>query len=180
VWTNPGDRRGVLAVYSLSERRPLKIANFDIRFQNMENREKISDWKFLMAGGGGVNPAVVTPPNSMVGQPSLFAPGTAGALPGAGGKAGTATPGGAKGEEAVPVPAAPAQPAPPPAPAPPKDESDEEMAEEEKAQEAEPVRTDEEKEKEGESGREPDATAKPPEPSQYVPIVPPPVVRKRQ
>jgi type II secretory pathway pseudopilin PulG len=59
-----GDKVGVLGVYSLSTARPLKIANFDIRFQNMENRERISDWKFLMAGGDGVPPAVLTPPNS--------------------------------------------------------------------------------------------------------------------
>ncbi|MES2016626.1 MAG: type II secretion system protein [Pseudomonadota bacterium] len=75
-----GDKVGVIGVYSLSNRRPLKVANFDIRFPNMENRERISDWKFLMAGGEGVNPAVLTAPNSMTGAstapPSLFAPGT--------------------------------------------------------------------------------------------------------
>lgn len=43
-----GDKVGVIGVYSLSDARPLKIANFDTRFLNMENREKISDWKFMM------------------------------------------------------------------------------------------------------------------------------------
>ncbi len=68
VWL--GDKVGVLGVYSLSNRRPLKVANFDIRFQNLENKERISDWKFMIAGGDGV-PPVVTPPNSPVGS-SLF------------------------------------------------------------------------------------------------------------
>ncbi|MES2317562.1 MAG: type II secretion system protein [Pseudomonadota bacterium] len=72
-----GDKIGVLGVYSLSDRQPLKIANFDIRFQNMDNKLHISDWKFLMAGGGDkLNPPVVTPPNSMTAAPSLFAPET--------------------------------------------------------------------------------------------------------
>jgi type II secretory pathway pseudopilin PulG len=82
VWL--GDKVGVLGVYSLSNRRPLKVANFDIRFQNMDNRERISDWKFMIAGGDGA-PPVITPPNSPVGT-SLFeqpaVPGSA-ALPGA-------------------------------------------------------------------------------------------------
>lgn len=68
VWL--GDKVGVLGVYSLSNRRPLKVANFDIRFQNLENKERISDWKFMIAGGDGV-PPVVTPPNSPVAT-SLF------------------------------------------------------------------------------------------------------------
>jgi type II secretory pathway pseudopilin PulG len=53
-----GDRAGVLAVYSLSEAKPLKIANFDIRFQNFGNKEHISDWKFT-ANGQGVMQKVV-------------------------------------------------------------------------------------------------------------------------
>ena len=65
VWL--GDKVGVLGVYSLSETRPLKIANFDIRFLNMENREKISDWKFLMAGGES-SLGTAIPPNSMTGS----------------------------------------------------------------------------------------------------------------
>ena len=61
-----GDKVGVLGVYSLSDRRPLKVANFDIRFQNFENRERISDWKFLAAGTDGGVPALLTAPNSPV------------------------------------------------------------------------------------------------------------------
>lgn len=45
-----GHGSGVLAVYSLSQDRPLKVANFDARFQNFENKEHVSDWKFAAAG----------------------------------------------------------------------------------------------------------------------------------
>ena len=47
-----GNDSGVLAVYSLSGARPLKVANFDARFANLENREHISDWKFAALGQG--------------------------------------------------------------------------------------------------------------------------------
>jgi type II secretory pathway pseudopilin PulG len=43
---------GVLAVYSLSDAQPLKIANFDARFANFGNKKRISDWKFTAAGYG--------------------------------------------------------------------------------------------------------------------------------
>lgn len=44
------DRTGVIGVYSLSESAPFKVANFDYRFQNFENREHISEWVFTMTG----------------------------------------------------------------------------------------------------------------------------------
>ena len=44
------DRTGVIGVYSLSDSAPLKVANFDYRFQNFENRERISEWAFTMSG----------------------------------------------------------------------------------------------------------------------------------
>jgi hypothetical protein len=58
-----GDHTGVAAVYSLSDAKPLKVANFDARFQNFENKERISDWKFT-ANGQGITPPgrPVTPP----------------------------------------------------------------------------------------------------------------------
>jgi type II secretory pathway pseudopilin PulG len=58
VWLNKGNGinggagSGVVAVYSLSQSRPLKLANFDTRFQNFESREHISDWKFGVTGQG--------------------------------------------------------------------------------------------------------------------------------
>ncbi|HEY0065139.1 MAG TPA: type II secretion system protein [Telluria sp.] len=69
-----GEKVGIVGVYSLSNRRPLKVANFDIRFQNMENRQRISDWKFMVAGGEGVPGTLFTPPNSpqAAAAPSLF------------------------------------------------------------------------------------------------------------
>lgn len=44
------DRNGVIGVYSLSESRPFKVANFDYRFQGFENRDAISEWVFTMSG----------------------------------------------------------------------------------------------------------------------------------
>lgn len=44
------DKTGVIGVYSLSESAPLKVANFDYRFQNFENREHLSEWVFTMTG----------------------------------------------------------------------------------------------------------------------------------
>jgi hypothetical protein len=110
IWL--GDKIGVLGVYSLSNARPLKVANFDIRFLNMENREKISDWKFLMAGGEGAVNTQQLPPNSMIGTAppaSLFPSATPGLDAGgnSGGKSGAAPAAGAgtgKGGEGAPVP----------------------------------------------------------------------------
>ncbi len=44
-----GDKVGVLGVHSLSTAAPLKVANFDPRFLNMENKAQLSDWKFTMS-----------------------------------------------------------------------------------------------------------------------------------
>lgn len=44
------DKTGVIGVYSLSDSAPLKVANFDYRFQNFEHRERISEWAFKMSG----------------------------------------------------------------------------------------------------------------------------------
>jgi type II secretory pathway pseudopilin PulG len=56
VWRDPGNGVGVVAVYSLSPARPFKQAGFDARFQNLEGRERISDWKFAASGQGIVQP----------------------------------------------------------------------------------------------------------------------------
>ena len=139
IWL--GDKVGVLGVHSLSDARPLKIANFDIRFLNMENREKISDWRFLIAGGEGGLGALAVPPNSMIGgaapgsaPPSLFAP----AVPGsgeAGGKPGAA-PNGGGSKGAQPPPPVPQESLPPEEPAPEETPPVEPPAEEEEADEA--------------------------------------------
>lgn len=44
--------KGVIAVYSLSKARPLKVANFDERFPGFAGKEHLSDWKFTAAGLG--------------------------------------------------------------------------------------------------------------------------------
>lgn len=51
VYLGSGDK-GVVAVYSLSQAKPLKVANFDSRFRNFEHKEQISDWKFAATGQG--------------------------------------------------------------------------------------------------------------------------------
>ena len=169
-----GENVGVVAVYSLSDRKPLKIANFDLRFTGLENRERISDWKFVMAGGEGSVGGVITPPNSMTGSdtpgaPSLFPP-PAGSAPAEGGKPGAvqAPVGGKDGPTADPVPALPA-PAPPPPPPPPPIKEEEETPPEE----AVPVEGEDEvqaEEKEGRDKDDGDASVQP-----AVPVVPPPV-----
>jgi type II secretory pathway pseudopilin PulG len=98
VWANPGERRGVLAVYSLSKAKPFKQANFDARFSGFENKEHVSDWKFAATGQAlmqgqvqgqpllaGQNQAQGQMPGQVPGQapglPSLFAPTAPGAPP---------------------------------------------------------------------------------------------------
>jgi type II secretory pathway pseudopilin PulG len=69
-----GNDSGVLAVYSLSKARPLKIANFDARFANLESREHLSDWKFAALGQGVGQPGQ-TPEQAAAANPappSLF------------------------------------------------------------------------------------------------------------
>ena len=166
-----GDKVGVLGVYSLSDAPPLKVANFDLRFLNMENRKKISDWKFLVAGGdGGLGSTTTIPANSMIGTapPPLFAS----AAPSAdgGGKRGAA-PGAAagKGDEAPPAPQQPAE-----APAPEASAPVEPPAEEEKEEQ------EEEKQEEKEEEAKPVEQVEPVEPSVMVTPPPPPLPRARR
>ncbi len=72
-----GDKVGVLGVYSLSDSRPLKVANFDARFLNMENKEKLSDWKFTMSSQSLLTPEALAVPPPPAAPPSLFGPKTA-------------------------------------------------------------------------------------------------------
>ncbi|WP_305821815.1 type II secretion system protein [Massilia brevitalea] len=100
-----GDKTGVLAVYSLSQAQPLKLANFDARFLNFENKEHLSEWKFT-ATGQGVSvtvPSNIAPPPGTPGTPEAPAP----LFPAPGTQPAPGTP-------AVPVPpsAPPEQPAP--------------------------------------------------------------------
>ncbi len=50
---------GIMGVYSLSEDKPLKIANFRVRDKGFDNLEKYTDWKFIY-----------TPPQPPAGKPT--------------------------------------------------------------------------------------------------------------
>jgi len=41
-----GDNAGVIAIYSLSNARPVKVSNFPQRFASFAGAAKLSDWKF--------------------------------------------------------------------------------------------------------------------------------------
>jgi type II secretory pathway pseudopilin PulG len=135
VWMNKGQGvdgaggSGVLAVYSLSNAKPLKQANFDARFQMLEKREHLSDWKFA-ATGRGVMPGQPGVPGQppQFGQPGL--PGLPGqppqpgqpGFPGLPGQPQTPSeppslfPGRGNPDPTRPSPAEPPPPPPPPPP----------------------------------------------------------------
>ncbi|MDR7052125.1 type II secretory pathway pseudopilin PulG [Duganella sp. 3397] len=92
-----GGTTGVMAVYSLSQARPVKIGNFPARFQSLAGKQKISEWRFVASGPG--------------------TPGTQGANTGAAPPDGTsALAPGAQSQQALPMPGA--EPRPQPAPGP--------------------------------------------------------------
>lgn len=45
---------GVVAVYSLSDAKPIKQGNFEERFQNLDNKAHLSEWRFSIAGQGAL------------------------------------------------------------------------------------------------------------------------------
>lgn len=47
-----GEAGPILGFYSLSQAVPLKQANFDARFSGFENREHLSEWKFMAQESG--------------------------------------------------------------------------------------------------------------------------------
>lgn len=118
VMTN-GDKAGVIGVFSLSAARPLKVGNFDSRFVNFDNKERISDWKFTAAGQGiiVVNPNGAAPPVATAPPPAEPAP-VAGPAP---------IPDEAPAVGELPAAQEPDEPAPPPGP--PADEQTEEEVE---------------------------------------------------
>jgi len=63
-----GDHTGVLAVYSLSTARPVKVSNFPQRFASFAGAARISDWKFTtgqmsarLVPASDLNPAPAAP-----------------------------------------------------------------------------------------------------------------------
>ena len=64
-----GDKSGIVGIYSLSQAQPLKLANFDDRFQNFENKQHYAEWKFTANGQGALERAT-----EMTGKPPLTWP----------------------------------------------------------------------------------------------------------
>jgi type II secretory pathway pseudopilin PulG len=93
-----GDKVGVLAVYSLSDAKPVKIGNFPQRFQGLAGKQKISEWRFAATGGTLPVPGQNQQPGAVEVKPGMPLPGS----------------------PATPIPPAPVtpQPAPPPPPEP--------------------------------------------------------------
>lgn len=65
-----GGEVGIVAIHSLSEAQPLKIANFDSRFRGLDGKEKISQWRFT-ASERSLAPAGPAPAQP---QPGTTAP----------------------------------------------------------------------------------------------------------
>lgn len=63
-----GDKVGVLAVYSLSDAKPVKVGNFPSRFTGFEGKNHISEWKFSMTLAGAA-PSEMTGPAPRVTAP---------------------------------------------------------------------------------------------------------------
>jgi type II secretory pathway pseudopilin PulG len=103
-----GETGPVLGVYSLSQAQPLKIGNFDARFQGFDGRRHLSEWKF-MANGQGAQPKPASAP-AQAGA-SLFDP-----APVAPPESAPQTPAGAPEPPVQAEPAAAPAPEPPPEP----------------------------------------------------------------
>lgn len=102
-----GDKVGVLAVYSLSDAKPVKIGNFPSRFQALSGKQKISEWRFMATGGAPAAGQNVQPGAVEV-KPGMPPPGTPGA---------PVTPPGTPPKPVLPPPPD-AAPVPPPQPEP--------------------------------------------------------------
>lgn len=91
-----GDKVGVLAVYSLSDAKPVKIGNFPQRFQGLAGKQKISEWRFAASGGAVPTPGQNQQPGAVEVKPGMPQPGS----------------------PVTPIPPAPPAPAPEPEPPP--------------------------------------------------------------
>lgn len=68
-----GDKGGIVALYSLSDAKPVKIGNFPVRFSGFEGKSNIFDWKFTLTGKSATeNP--MTPNPVVVSQPEVVTP----------------------------------------------------------------------------------------------------------
>ena len=103
-----GDKVGVLAVYSLSDAKPVKIGNFPQRFQGLAGKQKISEWRFAATGGTLPVPGQGAQPGAVEVKPGTPLPGS------------PVTP--IPPAPVAPAPAPPPPPEPEPAPPPPEEE----------------------------------------------------------
>ncbi len=63
---------GVVGVYSLSKLKPIKVGNFEARFQQFSGQNHFSDWKFVAAGlSGGAPEAPPSAPAVLSPEPAL-------------------------------------------------------------------------------------------------------------
>ncbi|MGV7210645.1 type II secretion system protein [Oxalobacteraceae bacterium A2-2] len=115
-----GDKTGIVAIYSLSDAKAVKIGNFPERFRAFEGRTKVSDWKFTAAGkpaGTAQQQAANAGANQGTANPGTANPGTA--------NPGTANPALQQPGSLFPAtpatPPVPQQDGPAPEPAPPPD-----------------------------------------------------------
>ncbi|TFW30027.1 type II secretion system protein [Massilia arenosa] len=114
-----GENTGVIGVYSLSDAAPFKVGNFDTRFSNFENKQKISEWRFTASGTGavmspGAGGSAMTPPPIPV-----ITPTTPIEPPPDDDKPAEPDPGKPRGPGGAPQPQEPPQTAPPPTVPPP-------------------------------------------------------------
>jgi type II secretory pathway pseudopilin PulG len=65
-----GDHVGVIGVFSLSQAKPLKIANFDPCFVDYKNKVRLSDWIFT----AGLPSVVLPPASGALAVPPLIPP----------------------------------------------------------------------------------------------------------
>lgn len=68
-----GEKSGVVAVYSLSQARPVKISNFPLRYSGFEGKSRLSEWKFSAEKQALILPLVANPQQSAQ-QPEKAAP----------------------------------------------------------------------------------------------------------
>lgn len=123
-----GGTTGVMAVYSLSDARPVKIGNFPARFQSLAGKRKISEWRFVASGPvapgmQGANTGAA-PPDAQL-RPAGLAQGQPFPAPGSGPAFGPGTeplPGPEPVSKPVREPGPEAQPTEPPAEAEPDPE----------------------------------------------------------
>lgn len=67
---------GIMGIYSPSEEKPLKVANFRVTEKGFDNSEKYSDWKFVYTPPQQPGAAKPAPKPAAGGAPATAAPAT--------------------------------------------------------------------------------------------------------